>query len=261
MRIVSGLALIAGVAVLVWLGGPVYAIGIIVIALLALREWVRMIAPTLRGWPVVGAAAALTVGLAVDAVWGPGYGIPVLIVAGVSAWLLLRRGGRFPAGRVALGLPYIGTAGVAFLWLRELPDIGLIVTAWLFLVVAAVDIGGLVVGRTVGGPKLAPRISPKKTWSGLIGAVVAAMIVGGAVAGLLDRGNIVWMVVLAGSLGIVAQLGDLLESAVKRHYGLKDSGGIIPGHGGILDRIDGLLAAAPALAVALMMTERGGTIW
>jgi len=111
------------------------------------------------------------------------------------------------------------------------------------------DIGGYVAGRTIGGPKLAPRISPNKTWSGFAGAIVGAVIFGGLVALLFGAEMPLLAGAFAGVLAIVAQMGDLFESAIKRKFGVKDSGRLIPGHGGMLDRVDGLIAAAPVLAV------------
>jgi phosphatidate cytidylyltransferase len=124
---------------------------------------------------------------------------------------------------------------------------------WLLLVVWTTDIGAYFAGRSIGGPKLAPRISPGKTWAGLVGGMAAAGLVGGLLTALAGAGF--WLAAGLGALlAAVAQAGDLFESRLKRHAGVKDSGHLIPGHGGLLDRIDGLVFAAPtfALVVALM---------
>ncbi len=148
---------------------------------------------------------------------------------------------------VAFGFLYIALA-VAGLWqVREVPGNGLLMAAWLFLVVWATDIGAYVFGRTIGGPKIAPAISPSKTWAGLFGGCVFAGIVMIGMSSL-DPGerNEPWlkMALLAVPLVVLAQLGDFFESWMKRRAGVKDSGTLIPGHGGLFDRVDGLLPVA-----------------
>src|SRR3546814_641959 len=160
--------------------------------------------------------------------------------------------------RIAFGIPYVGFAAVALLWLRQQPVFGLELVLWLSISVWATDIGGYVAGRTIGGAKLAPRISPNKTWAGFFGAVVGAGVFGGLVALVFRAEMPLLAAVLAGILAVVAQLGDLFESAIKRKFGAKDSGRLIPGHGGMLDRIDGLIAAAPVLA--LFHSTLGGMV-
>jgi phosphatidate cytidylyltransferase len=121
---------------------------------------------------------------------------------------------------------------------------------WLLLTVVVTDTGAFFAGRLIGGPRLAPRISPKKTWAGLGGAVVASFALGLVFASFDPSAPPAATLALAGaSLAVIAQTGDLAESWVKRHFGVKDSSGLIPGHGGILDRVDGLVAAAMALAL------------
>jgi phosphatidate cytidylyltransferase len=126
----------------------------------------------------------------------------------------------------------------------------------------ASDIGAYIVGRLAGGPRLAPSISPGKTWSGAAGGLLAAVAVG-VVAGLGPHsgGASATAGVIGGGLGLVAQLGDLLESKLKRHFGIKDSGHIIPGHGGLLDRLDAVLIAAPVAAALAWMAGPGVSLW
>jgi phosphatidate cytidylyltransferase len=140
---------------------------------------------------------------------------------------------------------------VAFLALRDLPH-GMQLVFWLVIVVVATDVFAYLTGRSIGGPKLAPRISPGKTWSGLAGGVAAAVILGALAAGLGGWG---WLQggLFAGILALVAQSGDLFESFIKRRAGVKDSGHLIPGHGGMLDRLDGYLFAVPTLAVLVAL--------
>ena len=124
---------------------------------------------------------------------------------------------------------------------------------WFVLVVWGVDIGGYVVGTTVKGPKLAPSISPNKTWSGLLGAIVFAALISVAVASVFERSDYVTFALLGGVLAVVAQIGDLLESKVKRYLNIKDSSNLIPGHGGIFDRVDGLIFAAPFILAVFIL--------
>ena len=129
---------------------------------------------------------------------------------------------------------------------------------WLFAVVWATDIGAYAAGRTIGGPKLAPAISPNKTWSGLAGGVALAAAVGAIAAWIQGAVDVVLLAAVSGVLAVVAQGGDLLESRLKRRVGAKDSSNLIPGHGGFLDRFDGILAAA--LVVSGSIWLRGASI-
>jgi len=150
---------------------------------------------------------------------------------------------------LGLGLPYLTLSAVSLIWLRGSPDIGLELTLFLFATVWATDIGAFFFGRICGGPRLAPEISPQKTWSGLMGGVLCAGLAGGLVA-LATHGNSPLVAICVGFImAIVGQLGDLLESILKRRNKQKDSGALIPGHGGLLDRVDGLIASAPTLAL------------
>ncbi len=155
---------------------------------------------------------------------------------------------------LAGGTLYIGLGVLSFLWLRSIPDQGRTVIFWLLAVVWAVDIGAYFAGRGIGGPKLAPAISPNKTWAGLIGGAFCAALVSGIAAAWLQQ-PVVWMVLVGAGLAVVAQAGDFLESWCKRRFGVKDSSNIIPGHGGILDRVDGLLAALPLVFVYFWVLE------
>jgi phosphatidate cytidylyltransferase len=143
------------------------------------------------------------------------------------------------------GVFYAGLPAVSLIWLRGDPAYGLIAVLYLFAIVWTTDSAAYGFGRWLGGPKLAPRISPKKTWAGLVGGVVSAGAVGmlfGWVAAL----PVLWSGGLGAALALISQMGDLGESGVKRIFGIKDSSRLIPGHGGVLDRIDGLIFAAVA---------------
>jgi phosphatidate cytidylyltransferase len=142
---------------------------------------------------------------------------------------------------------------MAFVILRGESQSGMLTMMWLFAVVWAADICAYFAGRLIGGPRLAPVISPKKTWAGLLGAIAGGIVAGIGVAYGMDLASLISLGLLGGVLGLIEQLGDLFESALKRHYGLKDSGRLIPGHGGVLDRVDGLVAAALVLAAMIIL--------
>lgn len=174
----------------------------------------------------------------------------------LAEWLTITRGKPGFAGWALAGLVYAGSLFVAMWLLRGDARYGLVAVLFLFAVVWATDVMAYFSGRTFGGPKLAPRISPKKTWSGMVGGVVGGVAAGLALlalAGLSLRGG---HVVIAALLSLVSVAGDLFESAFKRHFDVKDSGHLIPGHGGFMDRLDGFLVAAAVAALVGVM--RGG---
>jgi len=174
----------------------------------------------------------------------------------IAEWLRLCR--RRPAMTVAAaGAAYILVAFAALAWLRA--D-GWGNVLFVLLIVWATDIGAYLVGRRIGGARLARRISPGKTWSGAVGGLACAVGVGLG-AFFLQPGASVRALAVAAGLSVAAQAGDLLESGMKRHFGVKDSGRLIPGHGGLLDRLDGLLAAAPVAALLAAAFGRGVALW
>ena len=158
--------------------------------------------------------------------------VALLLIAALLLMLVPR------TAALCWGVAYVGLAAIGLMFLREQPH-GFALALWTLLVVWATDIGAYFTGRRIGGAKLAPSISPNKTWAGLGGGVVAAAVVG-ALVGIAAHLSVttLW---LGGLLAVVAQAGDLLESGMKRRAGVKDSGALLPGHGGLLDRIDGLL--------------------
>ena len=195
--------------------------------------------------------------LLLAAVW---YGFPWIdLVAAVVAPLLMRELARLTPGRPVVRLSayvYVLAALVALLWLRHQPEMGRETVIWMLACTWATDIGAYFVGASAGGAKLAPRISPSKTWSGLIGGMAWAAVASAATGLAFGLGSTFSLAAIGAVLAIVAQLGDLAESALKRSAGVKDSGGLIPGHGGLLDRVDGLVAVL--VAVALMRLTVGG---
>ena len=246
-RVLSAVFLIPSVLGIVYVGGWLFAVTVALVMLLALHEWLNLVAP--QRAPKIGgfAYAGLLASFAVASLMGPLAGLGVCAAATVVLAVVAR-------GWAAFGLLYLGGAGVALMYLRSDPEIGLVVVAYLLAVVWATDIGAYVAGKLIGGPKLAPRISPGKTWAGLIGGVACAGLAGLAVAHYA-LGPHEWSLTLAAALllALVAQGGDLFKSYFKRRAGVKDSGALIPGHGGMLDRIDGLVAASIVLATLVAL--------
>ncbi len=200
------------------------------------------------------ASAAVLAPLALACVWVGGVSwYALLLLAGAGICWEWTQMARRDAAELLAGLAYAGLAVLALASLRALPGVGRPAMIFLLAVVWSSDIGAYLAGRLIGGPKLAPRISPGKTWSGAAGGVAAVLAVGVAAAAL-------WpvpaapVVAAAAVLGVAAQAGDLLESAVKRHFGVKDSGRLIPGHGGLLDRLDGLMAAGLVAGAWIWLT-------
>jgi phosphatidate cytidylyltransferase len=168
---------------------------------------------------------------------------------------------------LAAGIAYAAVLLFAPLILRRDPALGLAAILFLFAVVWATDIAAYFAGRAIGGPKLWPLVSPKKTWSGAIGGTLGGIAAGVLTVRLMGVHVTAMLVLVAGLLSVMAQAGDLLESAVKRHFGAKDAGQIIPGHGGLMDRLDGFLTAAAAAAMvglirgSLEAPARGLLLW
>ena len=206
-------------------------------------------------------SALILAPLTLAATWIGSWVFALLVGAGaaIAAWEWIRLCG-WSLWWIVAGAAYIGLPVAALLWLRLGTGQDRETALWLLLVVWATDSAAYAAGRLVGGWRLMPTISPNKTWAGLIGGIAGAALVGaaaGAVLGLDAR-------ILAGAgalLALVAQGGDLLESAIKRRFGAKDSGTLIPGHGGLLDRIDGLMTAAPVAAVLCLVEGGGITTW
>lgn len=250
-------ALLAPLALLcIWLGADAWTALLAAAATGLACEWVK-----LCGWRPLhppGIAVPLVVLLAAGfAVFDQERLALAALAAGfVAVWAA--SGGRLS---LASGVLYVGVASVALMWLRGDGAAGRANVLFLVLVVWASDIGAYAAGRLLGGPRLAPSISPAKTWAGAAGGLAAAMAVGewaAYVAGAASPGR---AALVAAALSVASQAGDLLESAIKRRFGVKDSGWLIPGHGGLLDRLDGLLAAAPAAALLALLLGRGVYLW
>jgi len=177
-------------------------------------------------------------------------------------WTMLVRGAnpaptqtRFAAWMLA-GLVYAGILLLGPVALRRDAEFGFAAILFLFAVVWTTDIAAYFTGRALGGPKLWPAVSPKKTWSGAIGGMLGAVVAGLAVVKLMGLGVAPMLVLVAAALSAISQAGDLVESSIKRHFGAKDASHLIPGHGGLMDRLDGFLTAVTAAVMVGLI--RGG---
>ncbi len=262
LRVVSA-ALLAPLVLLALYAGWPYADALVVVAgSIMAWEATRMLAP-----PRSRVLEALTPACVALALAFAAFGQPSTGLAVVGAAALAFAVGFGTARGVLLGgfLAYLTIGCLGFIWLRQLPEFGLAAIIVLLAAVWATDIGAYFSGRSLGGPKLAPRLSPKKTWSGLIGGMISAGAAVGLAAWLLPEAEhildgvpVLGFVVLGAALAVISQAGDLLESSLKRYVGVKDASNLIPGHGGVLDRADGLLSASPALALVIWLIHQGG---
>jgi phosphatidate cytidylyltransferase len=231
-----------------------FAALVTLVAAIAFWEWTAMGKADNPAWPRATALLCLVLGLLGLAELSPDW---ILLIA-AAAVLAVLAGLRQSMFRwIGMGLVYVAVPCAGFIVLRQSQPFGWAAILFILIVVWATDIAAYFGGRALGGPKLWPRVSPKKTWSGALTGLVAAMVAGGLTVGFTGAGDSRDGLVLAVGLSIAAQAGDLFESAMKRRFGVKDSGMIIPGHGGVLDRVDGLFGAA-ALAWLIAVLGLGG---
>lgn len=246
VRVLSALVMAPVVLGAVWIGGWVFHALIAFGSVVAVSEWTSIV-PSARRLPArIMAAIGIIVALMAQIAAGPAAGLGV---AAAFAVLTAIVGGGSDRNLLGFGVFYVAVGMAGLMWLRDLPESGLSLFLFVLIAIWATDIGAYAAGRSIGGPKLAPRISPKKTWAGLIGGMASSALFGWLVALAFGAARPDIALAVGAAVAVVGQAGDLFESAVKRRYNVKDSGQLIPGHGGILDRIDGLLAAAPVLAL------------
>jgi phosphatidate cytidylyltransferase len=247
---------LAGVAILVLFSRPEFFASLVVlITVLAAYEWHRMVAIG-NAFRVETALTSITAAAAVVALLVLRQAWPALLVVAigaVAAIFVARIRGQNPVWQ-AVGVVYLGLPALALVSLQAFPNRGALVIVGLFLIVWATDTGALIFGNLIGGPRMAPVLSPSKTWAGTIGGSVTAALVFGCYIWLL--GGTLWIAALfALVFSAVAHAGDLFESFVKRQFGIKNSGSLIPGHGGVLDRMDSTIFASVALALLVFLAH------
>lgn len=238
-RVVSSLVLAALALALTWAGVWPFAVLVGLGGALVAWEWSRMVRK--EGDDAPAGAHIVVVILSVVLAALDLAALAVILLAVGTLLVGFLSSGRRPL-LSALGVGYAGLPAAGLVWLRADEGPALAAVLFVFLIVWTTDIAAYAAGRTLGGPKLAPSISPNKTWSGLAGGVGTSVMAGALFAGLASVGTPGRLALIAGLLAIAAQAGDLLESGMKRRFGLKDTSTLIPGHGGIMDRVDGLVA-------------------
>lgn len=241
LRLISAVILGPLVLLITFWGGLVFALLVLVAAILFLWEWMTITGTRAAHLPTGLSVATLPAMTVLQVIGMPEISLLVL-VAGAASVFLCAGGGQ--TGRWgAEGVLFSGLSLFSLLAIRAGSD-GLLFAFFLMFVVWATDIFAYFTGRALGGPKLWERVSPKKTWSGALGGLIFATVFGTGVAALANAQGLFGWAMVAVVLSVVSQAGDLLESAIKRRFNVKDSSRLIPGHGGIMDRIDGLVAAA-----------------
>ena len=262
-RTLSSLVMAPPVLVAVQFGSPYFEVLTMVLVAVMAWEWVRLCAGPAARVEVVLLAGALSAAVAVVSLGRPGSAVALVAVGAVAIEVVGHRhlGNRGGTLWLGLGGLYIGLACVAIVWLRYGAGSGRETVLWLLLVVWAVDVGSYAAGRLFGGRKLAPSVSPGKTWAGLVGGLVCAALVGAGAAAVLGRTSLLPLTAASFGIGAMAQAGDLAESWAKRRFGVKDSSHLIPGQGGLLDRVDGLLAAGAAAGAVSALGQRGILTW
>lgn len=261
-RTISAIALALVALVATWLGGIAFDVLSAVIMIAIYHEWTTITGMPRRDFAAYAFGWLAMALIALNLVLGdPGLGVPLLAGLTITALLLLyiRGGSAWLTG----GVFYSGLSGISLAAIRGNDDMGLVAMIYVFAIVWATDILAYFVGRAIGGKKLAPRISPGKTWSGAIGGTISGVIAGGAVSFSYFPQLTARTLGLALFLSISSQVGDLFESFIKRRFGVKDSGHVIPGHGGVMDRVDGLVFAGFAVFLLAILnaawSDAGGS--
>lgn len=248
-RVASGLLMALAALASAWFGGPIFALFWMVAALAVLAEWLAMVTGAWAVAPPLFVGFVAIVAAVLLAHLGYTLASAAAALAGLAIVFLLLRG-RPHATLAALGVPYAAATAVPAVILRADPLEGGLAIAFLFAVVWGTDIMAYFTGRTLGGPKLWPAVSPKKTWSGFLGGTFFGAGAGVGVAFVAGLTELPVIFGIGVALAVISQGGDLLESSLKRQFGVKDASRLIPGHGGVMDRLDGFIAAG-LLAVVI----------
>ena len=263
LRVISSIVLAVVAISTAWLGGPLFSALWLAAGIAVAFEWM-VLTRVARAMPVV---AVTGVGLATIGVAGwmgtPQPALTAILACAAGLALLVARTGR-DRSWVGLGFGYAAAIALVPIAARDRPDLGAPSILWMFAVVWTTDVAAFFAGRAIGGPKLWPSVSPKKTWSGFAGGLVAGTSAGLLLASAAVRAGFVlpagWGAIAIGSAlaSVASQAGDLGESALKRRFEVKDSGWLIPGHGGVMDRLDGFAAVCLLVGLALAGARLAG---
>jgi phosphatidate cytidylyltransferase len=251
LRATSGLGLAAIAFAAAWAGVLPFAGMVLAVALVVSWEWSRVVRGEGLDLSLIMHGLSVTAAIALAAFGFVALGVAALVI-GTIIVLALEFGSRPILS--AAGVLYAGLPAVALLWLRSDEPFGFLAVLFIVLVVAATDTAAFAAGRLIGGPRLAPTISPNKTWSGLIGGIAAASAAAAIYAYTISA-SVTPLAITGVVMGIIAQMGDLAESAMKRAFKIKDVSQLLPGHGGFMDRIDGLVPVAVVLALAVLFLD------
>jgi phosphatidate cytidylyltransferase len=256
MRVISGVVLAPLPVTAIWFGSPWLPLLTAAAAVVMAWEWGRLCRGGYFGQPGIVLVGVVLIAVAIAAVASPALAFgTALLGACVVFWAGVKKRDLKPHW-TAFGVLWVALPSICLLWLAGDGLTGRATLLWVLAVVWATDIGAYASGRALGGPRLAPFWSPQKTWTGLAGGIVCAALTGWATALVLGISPALPLMVLSAGLAIVEQFGDLAESAAKRRFGVKDMSGLIPGHGGLLDRLDGLLAVIPVVALLTLLGGR-----
>lgn len=253
LRVCSALVLVPIAIGTAYLGGWPFAVFWGLAAMGVLWEWISLVARSDHRTVLMTGGASLALAVALVAT---GHLLAAVIVLAISTLGVAALAPAKWRTWIAAGVPYAGALGVAPVVLRSDSEDGFLAVIFLFAIVWTTDVVAYFSGRAIGGPKLMAQVSPKKTWSGAIGGTLAAVIVAFVLAKMMALSGLFAIAMLAVVLSICAQGGDLFESFLKRRFGAKDSGHLIPGHGGLMDRLDGFITAS--VVAALIGLLRGG---
>lgn len=223
-------------------------------------EWFGIVGGEMHKPYMIAHGALLITATVLTGAGQPLAGLGVLVAGAIASGIFLYARARISTGVFPMlpvtGIFYFGLSAIALVSLRSDPEFGLLAILFLFTVVWCEDSAAYIFGRLIKGPKLAPSISPGKTWSGACAGIVFPVLVSLGVAAWAGQTSATALALVAALLAFAAQVGDLAESATKRTFGIKDSSNLIPGHGGLLDRVDGLTFAAIAAGLLVLLRDR-----
>lgn len=251
LRIVSGALMATVTLAALYAGFPFWPLLVLVVAMGLGWEWNRMLSRS-GSLEALGLLAALAVVIGLAASGQPAIAAVVALASAVVLAVIGAGEGRLTH---AAGLLYFGLPSTALIWLRADEPGGALALLLVMIVVWVTDSAAYFTGRAVGGPKLLPVVSPNKTWSGSLGGAMGGVAAGVIFASVAGAQPLAWIAVLSFALSVACQAGDLMESALKRRYDRKDSSGLIPGHGGLMDRLDGLLMSVLVAATWGLLSD------